>query len=420
MVEFRPVEGWEYNLKVAGAFGDLIAPPYDVIDAARRKELVERSRYNVVRLTLPEAEGSLDKYAAAAALLDKWLRQGVFARCGPAFYVIEQTFTLFGRRLLRTGVLGQARLSPWREGGIYPHEVTLPKPREDRLNLYRATRVAPGPSFSLFEDRGGAVRAAMDAVKASPRYREADGPEGSYDRVWKIEDPAVMERLARAFADERFFIADGHHRYETALAFRDELAAGGALPADHPANFVLMCAVPFDDPGLVILPTHRLLTLDAADAARGLDALGRDYAVVKADDLGDFGRPGARATDTIAVRVRGESYFLRMKEAARKAWVEEAGGLMADLNVIEVRQRVLPRFFEDVSTAISSERIKYSHEITEAIRRVDDGEFGAAVMLSPVTVRQMAAVAGAGNTMPPKSTYFYPKLPTGVVIKPLS
>jgi len=419
-VEFRPLAGLEYDTDAAGDFGSLIAPPFDVISADEGKALAAKSPYNIVHVTLPEAAGGLDKYAAAGELVRRWISQGVLKRSAEAFYVIEQSFDLGSRKRVRTGILGQARLARWREGGIFPHELTLPQPKIDRLNLYRAARVVPGPCFSLFEDKAGAVRAAMLKIKSSPPYRTADGPEGSFDRIWKVTDADALRAMSAAFAAEDLFIADGHHRYETALAYRDERAAKEALAADHNANFVLMCAVAFDDPGLVMLPTHRLLCLEGeADATRAFEALSRDYEIENVESLDDFAEAGGAPRASIAVYEGHRHHLVRMKRGSRDRFIREAGAIMAGVNVYEVRYRILPRFLKDVAGAIASERVKYTHEVAEAIARVDRGECQAAVILAPLEVRQMAAVAAAGRTMPPKSTYFYPKLPTGVVVKRL-
>jgi uncharacterized protein (DUF1015 family) len=235
-----------------------------------------------------------------------------------------------------------------------------------------------------------------------------------------VTDNSTIETLVTRFAKEKFFIADGHHRYETSLAYRDELGGGKALPAEHPANFVMMCAVPFDDPGLVIMPTHRMLELGGIEpAVKGLEALGEDYDIRDAGALEELNSVCSVPCETIAIYAGGRAYLLQMKPATRKALAAKAGELMADLNVFQVLERVLPRFFGDVQRAIDQERIKYSHDLAETLKRIDSNECQAAIILSPITVRQMATVASAGKTMPPKSTYFYPKLPTGVVMKPL-
>lgn len=431
MVDFRPFTGLEFDTRVAGDFGNLISPPYDVVDAELRQKLVARSRYNIVRMTLPEAEGALEKYAAAGELAKRWQAEGALVRTPAAFYVIEQRFSIHGRELTRTAICGQVKLSRWREEGIYPHEVTLPKPKADRLNLYRSTRMQHGPIFSLFEDAGSSIAGIVKKVKATPVHREAAGPEGSYDRVWRVTDAATLGALTKEFAKERFFIADGHHRYETSVAYRDEIARTKALPADHPANFVMMCAVPFDDPGLVILPTHRLLELgDWRDVQKGFHSA--DYVSVSEPGMHSIAQfeanekggkqemfPEAEEYPSFYTYAAGILTVHYMKQGARKAFVKDAGELMAGLNVYEVLVKALPVFFTEVEEAIAQERIKYTHDEEDAIRWVDAGSNRVAILLSPITVRQMAAVAAAGRTMPPKSTYFYPKLPTGVVLKPL-
>jgi len=418
VVDFKPLQGLEFDTAVAGDFGSLISPPYDVVNATLRQKLVAANQYNIVRITLPEAQGDLDRYAAAAKLAQDWQARGVLKQGPLAFYVVEQRFASHHIEYTRTAIGGHLRLAPWREGGVYPHEVTLPRPKADRLSLYRSTRMQHGPVFSLFEDAGGAISRIVGRVKSGQVYREAEGPEGSYDRVWRVTDAGTLDELQKLFAKEKFFIADGHHRYETALAYRNEVASGKALPADHPANFVLMFAVPFDDPGVVILPTHRLLCLDGDATAMGLGALSADYEIRDAtlEDLGDV---CSTPCETIGLYYCGGMHLLRMKEASREGFRGAVGELMADLNVFEVKEKVLPAFFSNVSAAIDQERIKYTHDLAEATSRIDAGECAVALVLAPITVRQMAKIASAGRTMPPKSTYFYPKLPTGVVMKAL-
>ena len=231
--------------------------------------------------------------------------------------------------------------------------------------------------------------------------------------------PASSAALEGLFAPERFFIADGHHRYETALAYRDEIAAGKPLPAEHPANFVLMAAVAFDDPGLVILPTHRLLSCQGdTTIERALEGLSADYEVAAAS-AADLKALTLAPSASVGIYAGKKAYILRMRATSRAALAAGAGSLMADLNVYEVLERVLPRFFKDVKAAIAEERVKYTHDFAQAVERVDSPECPAAVILAPISVRQIAAVAESGRTMPPKSTYFYPKLPTGVALKPL-
>ena len=418
MAEFIALDGLEYDDVKAGPLDGVLSPPYDVVDEPLRRTLSLRSPYNIVHLILPQAGAGRDAYQAAAAILQDWRGGGVLRPAGRALYLLEQDFEVSGRRLVRTALLGRIRLSPWREGGVYPHEVTLPKPKADRLNLYRATHVQPGPVFALFEDRQGAAAALAGEVKAAGVRREVDGPEGAHDRIWKVTDARTIALFEKAMVRARFFIADGHHRYETALAYREELAAGRRLPDDHPANFIMTAAVPFGDPGLVILPTHRLVKAAGRDVESAVQSLREDYDVALSDAsrVEAVMRPSA---STIALYAAGQWRVLTLKKGPREALVAEAGRLMADLNVYEARRLVLSRFFDDVDEAVAREKIRYTHEIAEAVSRVDSGEFDAGVVLAPVSVEVMAAVAAEGLTMPPKSTYFYPKIPTGVALNPL-
>jgi uncharacterized protein (DUF1015 family) len=270
----------------------------------------------------------------------------------------------------------------------------------------------PGPIFTLFEDNDGAARRVLDDTVVTAPFREAEGPEGARDRVWKITKPDSISALEVALAGERFFIADGHHRYETALAYREEISGGQALPEDHPANFVLAAAVPMGDPGLFILPTHRLLSLDnSTDVSAAVRTLEADYVIER-------GKEGGEAA--VSIYAAGERYRLALRESARRELESELGPLMAGLNVNEVRHRILPRFFEDVDRAVAEERITYTHDTDEALGLVDSGSRDAAVLLTPLPVRTVAAVSAAGETLPPKSTYFFPKIPTGIVLNPLA
>ena len=415
MPDFLALDGLEYNTRKAGPLDALLAPPYDVINGELRRALAKRSPYNIVHLIVPEPAEGLDRYEAAGVLLARWRAEGVLVPSGRAIFLLEQRFEVAGEELSRTAVIGRVRLGPWRESGIYPHEFTLPRPKEDRLNLYRAATVQPGPVFALFEDSKSAVSLLMNSLKGAEPLCTVEGPEGARDRVWKVTDAASVAALEEALGSERLFVADGHHRYETALAYRNEASAHAALPADHPANFVLAAVVPFCDPGLRILPTHRLLRMDGRPSlAEALDALEKDYLIESAAEI-DRRFLADPSTGAIALYTPGTWHRLQRRESSPAA----APGAAGRLNVSEVRERVLVKFFDDVEQAVSEEHIAYTHEIDEAVSLVDAGACDAAVILAPLSVEEMAAVAAAGEVLPPKSTYFYPKIPTGLALNPL-
>ncbi len=419
MAQFRALDGIEYCTSKAGPLGTLVAPPYDVIDGPARARLAATSPHNIVNLILPRPAGGLDRYQAARRLVESWRRDGVLVDGGRAFYVIEQRFSFSSGPATRTAILGRLRVGPWRESGVFPHEVTLSRTKADRMNLYRATKLQPGPIFTLFEEAAGDFGQLLGEVKKAPPDAEFDGPEGAHDLVWKVTEEGLLDALERTLSGGSFFVADGHHRYETALAYRDELAGGGQLPRDHPANFVLTAAVGSSDEGLRVLPTHRLISVEHPQAvSAGLEALGREYHIDTsgpADEapLADCG-PGA-----MALYAKGMLHKLQMKPAARSEFEKSEGKLLSGLNVHEARLKVLSCFFRDVDSAVEEENIRYTHEVSEAVVRVDSGEFDAALLLAPIPVEKVAKVARAGEIMPPKSTYFFPKLPTGVVLNPL-
>ncbi len=419
MSEFLAFDGLEYDTATAGALCRLLAPPYDAISPRLRSELAGGSPYNVVHVTLGEPADGLDRYQAAGRLVRRWRQEGALVRGGRAFYLLEQRFERGGESLVRTAIIGHVRLGPWGASGIYPHEVTLSKPKEDRLKLYCATQLQPGPVFLLFEEKDSRVYDYMRQLSQAPPSHTARGPEGADDRIWKITDAATIASLEESLAGKRFFVADGHHRYETALAYRDHVASCGRLPADHPANFVLAAAVSFSDPGLCILPTHRLLHLqDPARLPGALDTLEKDYRIEPAGRM-DSSADRGLSPGTIALYTPGRWRLLRLKDEARDRLSAGVGAAAARLNVIEVRYCILEKFFDDVDAAVADERIRYTHDIDEALRQVDSHSSEAAVILSAIQVSDMAAAAIAGELMPPKSTYFFPKIPTGIVQKPL-
>ena len=253
MAEVRPIQALHYDLGKVGSLADVVAPPYDVIDDAQRAELAARSPYNVVELDLPRDPAGGDPYEHAAELLGRWVAgEGVLTSdADPQIWALEQDYTApDGSRLTRRGFLARVRLAPYGEG-IRPHERTQPGPKEDRLRLTRATRHNLSPIFALHP--GDAWQHLEPAVSGEP-WGEVTDADGTTHRIWRVGDPAVHEAIASELVPGELLIADGHHRYETSLAYQREVGAGG--PADH----VLMALVSLEDPGLTVFPTHRLIS----------------------------------------------------------------------------------------------------------------------------------------------------------------
>src|SRR3954470_3998385 len=266
MPEIRPFRGVRYDIARVGAMSDVVAPPYDVIDPALQDRLYQASPYNIIRLELNRAEpgdgATSNRYTRAARFLKDWLRDGVLREdAAPALYLYHQTFAVEGRTYTRKGFLARVRLEAFGQGSIYPHEQTLSGPKADRLALFEATRYNLSPIFGLYPDLAADVLRAVEAGVRDRTPLEARDHLGVLNRLWPVLDQEAHTTVQGLMASKPIFIADGHHRYETGLKFRDDLAASGELGGpDDPAHFCMMMLVGMSDPGLLILPTHRLVS----------------------------------------------------------------------------------------------------------------------------------------------------------------
>ncbi|MES1166017.1 MAG: DUF1015 domain-containing protein, partial [Verrucomicrobiota bacterium] len=264
MAVVAPFAGLRYDPTRVGELGPVLAPPYDVIGAAEHTALEEQHPQNVVRLELPRGESDA-RYAEAARLLQTWKEQGlVRPDAGPAFYVYEQQFRLPGapasaRMFARRGFFAAVRLEAFERRVILPHERTLAGPKQDRLKLMRATRTQISPIFGLYRDAEGAARAIIDEATARPAEVDATLADGGRHRLWTVTDPAATAGLARVLADKQILIADGHHRYETMLTLGPELRSLDFAAGQAAADFAMMFLARAEDPGLLVLPTHRMV-----------------------------------------------------------------------------------------------------------------------------------------------------------------
>jgi uncharacterized protein (DUF1015 family) len=417
VAEVLPLRAVHYDLAEVAIAG-VVAPPYDVIDDAQRAELAARSPYNVVELDLPRDPGGGDPYEHAAELLEQWSNDGVLTReTEPTIWALEQDYVApDGSRLTRRGFLARVRLAPYGEG-IRPHERTQPGPKEDRLRLTQATRHNLSPIFSLHP--GDAWRHLEPALDGEPWGEVTDGDDTTH-RVWRIDEPAVHEAVAAELASGELLIADGHHRYETSLAFQREVGEGG------PADYVLMALVSLEDPGLTVFPTHRLISGLADDPAKQ-EALGTglkqlfDVADVSTEQLDPSGDEGVGVFGYIDSHFK-RAFRLRLRETAQldeKMADRSPAYRRLDAAILEelVLEGILGMSTEDIA---AKRGIGYTPSIEEAQSKLDAGDYQAAFLLRPTPIEQVRQIAAAGETMPPKSTYFFPKLLTGLVFNPLS
>jgi uncharacterized protein (DUF1015 family) len=417
VAEIQPLHALHYDLAAAGPLDRLVAPPYDVIDAAQRERLAAQSPFNVVEVDLPQGEP--DPYARAAELLEQWRMQSIVVRDSqPALWALTQTFTgPGGATRTRHGFFCKVRLTDYGPGLVRPHERTHPAAKEDRLRLMRATRANLSPIFSLYSDPAGDAWSALEPLASGEPWGEVTDGEGTTHRLWRLADQAAIARVQEALAGVELLIADGHHRYETARTYADEIGGEG----EH--RYVLMCLVSMSDPGLAIFPTHRLVGgLDDKRRRRLDEALESEFDLSDVaqeslvpeggnGDLPTFGlldRGGAArrarlASADVADRaLAGHSDSYRRLDTAvlEKLLLEDALGLTED--------------------DISHQRgLGYARDLAQARELLSAGEYDLAFLLRPTPVEQVQAIAAAGETMPPKSTYFYPKLLSGLLFNPL-
>jgi uncharacterized protein (DUF1015 family) len=418
MADVRPIEAVHYELGMVGGMGDVVAPPYDVITPAMRKELLGRSPFNVVEVDLPEAPEDADPYEHAAETFEEWLLQGVLKRDRePAIWPYVQEFTgPDGQRRTRRGFLARVRLEPYGPGGVRPHERTQPGPKEDRLRLTRATRHNLSPIFALHP--GDVWRHVEPAL--GDAWGEATDGDGTVHRVWRVADPGLHEAIATELADAELLIADGHHRYETARTYEAEVGAD----EEGPHSFVLMALVSLDDPGLAVFPTHRLLyDLDPSryePLGAGIKEL-FEIEEVGLDALDPKGEEGVGVFG-YADSHHKQGYRLRLRDRAPLVEaLPDQPDVYRDLDSVILETLIFKGILGMSTDDIAAKRgLAYDSDPASAIGQIERGERDCLFMLRPTPAEMVREVAAEGETMPPKSTYFFPKLLTGIVFNPLS
>jgi len=426
MADLRPFRPLRYDPRVVGDLSAVVAPPYDVISPARRDVLYARSPYNAVRLILNRAA---DPYAAAAETLQAWRRDGVLRRDAQASlcYHVEDFALPDGTRRRREGVIGAIRLEPFSSGRIRPHERTFARHKEDRMRILRAVHTNLSPIFGLFADRTGALDPARVVAAARPPDLALEDDTGVGHRAWLLTDPATTGAISTALAQETIFIADGHHRYETGLAYAEECRAAGAGGADAPHNFIMMYLASMSDPGLVILPTHRLLSAAAAvNAAELLARLRRHFTLTsfarakRAEFLACLAQNREGGGIGIVFAGGDECWVATLTDASvLETYAAHLAPVVRRIDVAVLDTVILRGLAGIDCTAAAQEgQLTYTHDDTDALRAVQEGA-GVAFLMNPPRIEDVQAVCLAGETMPEKSTYFFPKLPTGLVFRPL-
>jgi uncharacterized protein (DUF1015 family) len=433
MAEISAFRALRFDLARVGALGDVVAPPYDVIDPPLQDDLYAKSPYNVIRLELnkespADSEGN-NRYTRAASHLRDWLAEGVLTQdSAPALYVYHQQFEVEGRTFTRRGFMARTRLEPFGTGKIFPHEETLPGPKADRLRLMHATAMNLSQIFGLFPDVEDAVQGRLDrAVLRSPPLQATDHL-GVVNRLWPVTDAQVIAEVSRHMHDKPVYIADGHHRYETALRYLQERREAGTVrDTAAPANFVLMMLVSMSDPGLVILPTHRLVGgLGEVQAERLRELLSGTF------EVETIGQGDKGAHDTWELLQAAETQdVLGFGTVADGAW--QLARFKAPQRMAELAPQHSPEW-RGLAVSILHELVlnqllmkglgfapkcRYVHLLGEVTAAMRARGCDLAVLVPSATMAHVEQIAGHGEKMPPKSTYFYPKLLSGLVFHSL-
>lgn len=431
MPKISPFAAYRYNLQKVNP-SEVVAPPYDVIGPEQQDALYKKSPYNVVRIDLAKEEAGLDRYQIAKKNFEEWKQKEILVQDSkPSLYLYFQTFALpDGRRLTRKGFLARRRLESFAEGGVKPHEMTFPGPKADRLQLMQATKANLSPIFGLYSDPKSEVSQLLlklAAQKPDIHIVEANGDE---HQVWRIDSEEAIRDLLNLVHDRSLLIADGHHRYETALAYRDEqLAKLGALATGKEAfNYVMMYFCSLQDEGLVVLPTHRVLEeapeLDAAMIKQLLEKYARikTFTVAQAESALEFLEAEGKHEHAIAWVHEGkiEVMTFDVEKLLGNTELSHLHFALRDLDVTILHHLVLEEIM-GISRGAQKEygRVHYIKNAQEAIELVQQKK-SHAFLMNATKLKQIEAVTEIGEKMPQKSTFFYPKLLTGLVFCDLS
>ncbi|MBE6761408.1 MAG: DUF1015 domain-containing protein [Ruminococcaceae bacterium] len=416
MAVVKPFKGLRFQ-KSAGPIEELVCPPYDIISEEQRKAFLATNEHNVIRLELPK-EGD-DIYKKAGEVLNSWLENDVVAtEAEDKFYIYEEEFVIDGVKKNFKGVIARVKLTDFSEGVVIPHENTLSAAKEDRFNLMCATGCNFSQVYCLFEDKDKKITDVLDTANQTPIISELTDNEGVTHRLWALDSNSGLTEL---FTDKCLYIADGHHRYETALRYRQYERDNGAAP-DAASEYVMMMLVPMESEGLVVFPTHRVVhSLEEFDGRQMLINAREYFHVGEISSYSSLERNLKEEYDlgkiSFGAYFDGRYYLLTLKtNPTLEDLLPELHETLRTLDVSVLHSLILEKLMGiDKENMAKQINLRYTRDADEAAKQVDDGA-NCAFFLNPTRVEQIAAVGSAGQKMPQKSTYFYPKLITGLVM----
>ena len=423
MAEIRPFKALRFDTEKAGAIEELVCPPYDIISEEQRQEYLYRNQNNIIRLELPKGD---EPYKTAGEVLKKWLDSGVLKKDSEdAVYIYEEEFSINGIHAKFKGCIVRVKIEEFSKGVVLPHEETLSKAKEDRFNLMKATNCNFSQIYSLYMDSEHKIINRLDKLsECKPEIELTDGDEVTH-RLWIVTDKDEINAICGDFADKKLYIADGHHRYETALNYRNYCRENGI--GDGGEDYVMMMLVDMEHDGLVVLPTHRLVRdLESFDKEKILNDCKEYFDVSEESDvsnaeskLKELYDEGKKAFAFYSGD-KGYNLLVLKDEKVIEKLLPNKSRATQGLDVTVLHTLVLEKIFGiDAENMAKQINLTYTRLFDEAIESVDTGKAQCAFILNPTRVTEIRDVAAAGEKMPQKSTYFYPKLITGLVMNKL-
>lgn len=429
MAAVQAFQAWRYDVGQVGDLTDVVCPPYDVINEEQQNELYKKHPCNVIRLELNRDEAGDaspdDKYIRAARYFRQWQQEGVLIQEHEnALYVYHQEFEWEGRTYVRKGFFGRLQLEEFGKGSVYPHEQTLSGPKKDRLMLIRSCEANLSPVFGLYPDPDSVVQEPLEAAALKVTPLVARDHLGVTHRMWPVTDVAAINQAVAAMADKPIFIADGHHRYETACNYRSELQAAGRLTEQSPANSILMMFIGMEDPGLQILPTHRLVSgfpdLTAADIRA---ALGSHFAIEDVASAAEAWETmeldGAQTVFGIGTPRDGRWLLVRATDTSpMQTLAPDQSDDWRGLGVSILHRQIVDHLLKQHRPQ-AAPTFKFVHLMDEVTDAMSAGSCDLAILVNPARIGHVRDISKHLERMPPKSTYFYPKLLSGLVFHSL-
>lgn len=426
MAIIKPYKGLRFNCEKAGKLEELVCPPYDIISDEQREGYIKTNPYNIIRLELPKGE---NRYSEASDILNQWLTDGILeTENKPAIYIYEEEFTAYGERKKIKGIICRVKIEEFSKGVILPHEFTLSKAKEDRLNLMKATNCNFSQIYSLYMDDGKGTLSKIDSLSINKPDLEIADYEGVIHRMWIITDEQAIADICNDFADKKLYIADGHHRYETALNYRNYQRETGNAKEGDACDYQMMMLVDMEHPGLVVFPTHRLVRdLDSFNPEKAMEACKDYFDITEHNDVSTIEDTLMKLYNedkkAYAFYCGDNKYNLLVLKDNNiiKELLPNASEATQQLDVTILHTLVLEKIFGiDAENMAKQINLTYTKIFDEAISSVDQGKAQCAFILNPTRVSEIRDVASNGEKMPQKSTYFYPKMITGMVMNQLT